>query len=330
VTTAVAGPETASRTNAAQEVEAKAANTPAPWWARAAAFAVDVLPGAAVVTTMALAALAVPLRDVWWWVCIAVGGLAIVLTAANRTLFPAITGWSLGRAVFGIAVVRRDGAAAGPWRLVLRDLAHLLDTASVFVGWLWPLWDRRGRTFADLLARTEVRRAQPQRAPRDVPVVATLVFLVAALLCIVGAAISYQVVYHYGQASQKSRAQIASQGPKIVTAMLTYHPQTLSDDFARAQSLVTDKYREQLETEQQAVQQKKPVANEYWVTNGSVLSASPHRATMLLFLQGQRGAPGDARPISATVRATFADSAGQWRVDDLTVLSKPLPAEDRK
>ncbi len=325
MTAAVAGPEVASSPQAARKVED---NTPAPWWARAAALAVDVLPGAAVVTTMALTALAVPLYGAWWWSCVVAGGVAIVLTSANRSLLPATTGWSLGRVVFGIAVVRKDGASVGPWRLLLRDLAHLLDTVSVFVGWLWPLWDGRRRTFADLLVGTEVRRAQPRRAPRNAPALVAVVFLTAALLCVAGAVVSYQVVYHYDRASQRARGQIASQGPKIVAEMLSYRPESLPADFARAQSLVTDNYREQLEAEQQAVQKKKPVANEYWVTNSSVLSASPHRVTMLLFLQGRRGDPGNERPITATVRATFADPAAQWRVDDLTVLTKPLPAED--
>ena len=98
----------------------------------------------------------------WWWLCVSVGGLAILLMLVNRLLLPTITGWSLGRALFGIAVVRRDGEATGPWGLLLRDLAHLLDTASV-VGWLWPLWDSRRRTFADMLLRTEVRRVEPDK-----------------------------------------------------------------------------------------------------------------------------------------------------------------------
>jgi len=46
-------------------------------------------------------------------------------------------------------VVRRDGKAIGAWGLMLRDLAHLLDTAPLLVGWLWPLWDSKKQTFAD-------------------------------------------------------------------------------------------------------------------------------------------------------------------------------------
>ena len=132
----------------------------APWHVRVSAFAIDVLPAIGVATTMALVAVTVRQHPVWWWLCVSIGGLAILLMLANRSLLPTIAGWSVGRALCGITVVRRDGAAVGPWRFLLRDLAHLLDTASV-VGWLWPLWDSRRRTFADLLMRTEVRRVQP-------------------------------------------------------------------------------------------------------------------------------------------------------------------------
>jgi Mce-associated membrane protein len=140
----------------------------AAWRVRAGAFAVDVFPGAAVVATMALVSTALPARGVWWWVCIVVLGLAILLLLANRTVLPALTGWSLGRGLFGTVVTRRDGAATEPWFLLLRDVAHLIDTASMFVGWLWPLWDSRRRTFADMLLRTEVRRVESDARPATV------------------------------------------------------------------------------------------------------------------------------------------------------------------
>jgi Mce-associated membrane protein len=303
----------------------------APWHFRAGAFAVDLLPGVALVATMALVALTMPLRSTSWWVCVCVGGLAILSTAVNRTLLPTITGWSLGRAVSGIRVVRRDGASVGPWRLLLRDLAHLLDTVSILVGWLWPLWDSRQRTFADLLLRTEVRRVEPVQRFGAIRRLTTVVATVAALACASGATVSYVVVYLHDRAVDQARTQIAVQGPKIVTEMLSYDPKTLPKDFEHARSLTTDKYREQLVTQQQAVQKGHPVNNQYWVTNSAIQSATPDHATMLLFLQGQRGAPPDERFISATVRVAFVKGADErWRVDDLTVLTKPTPGGNGK
>lgn len=155
-------------TQTTKAVQKSSAISLAPWHVRACAFAVDVLPAMAVVTTTVLVWLTVPPRSAWSWLCISVAGVAILLMLANRLLLPTVVGWSLGRGLCGIAVVHRDGTAAGPWGLLLRDLAHLLDTASLLVGWLWPLWDSRNRTFADMLLRTEVRRVEPDERPRNI------------------------------------------------------------------------------------------------------------------------------------------------------------------
>jgi Mce-associated membrane protein len=248
----------------------------------------------------------------------------------NRLLLPTLTGWSLGRGLFGIAVVRRDGTPIGPWGLLLRDLAHLLDTVSV-VGWLWPLWDSRRRTFADMLLGTEVRRVEPDEALPNLRRWTAVAVLTATVVCLAGAAVSYLVVYSRDRASDQSRAQIETQGPKIVAQMLTYDPKSLRDDFARARSLATDKYRGQLQVQQDVVQKGNPVINEYWPREWSVQSATPDRATMLLFLQGRRGAAPDERYISATVRVEFAKGGDdRWRVDDLSVLTKPKPPGNGK
>ncbi|MGO8767427.1 RDD family protein [Mycobacterium sp.] len=305
-------------------------NRLAPWHFRAGAFAVDVLPGSAVVATMALVALAFPQQSVWWRLCVSVGGLAILLTLVNRLLLPAVTGWSLGRGIFGIAVTRRDGAIPAPWALLLRDVAHLLDSASV-VGWLWPLWDSRRRTFADLLLRTEVRCVDPLKPLPNFRRWTAVAVLTATAVCLGGAAVDYAVVYSHDRATQHTKAEIATQGAKIVAEMLTYDPKSLADDFARARSLATDKYRGQLETQQDIVQKGNPVINEYWVTDSSIQSAAPDRATMLMFLQGRRGAAPDERYISATVRVVFVKGGdNRWRVDDLTVLTKPKPPGNGK
>jgi Mce-associated membrane protein len=302
----------------------------APWHLRAGAFAVDVVPAIVVVATLALVSFAVPARGAWWWVCVSVIGVVILLTLVNRLLLPTVTGWSLGRALVGIVVVRRDGEAIGPWGLLLRDLAHLLDTVSV-VGWLWPLWDSRRRTFADMLLGTEVRRVQREEPPPKIRRWTAAAVLTAAAVCLGGAAVSYAVVYSRERAIDETVAQIRVQGPKIVAQMLTYDPKTLRDDFAHAQSLATDNYRGPLKAQQDIVQKGTPVINEYWPIDWSVQSATPDRATMLLFLQGRRGAAPDERYISATLRVNFARGGDdRWRVDDLTVLTKPKPPGNGK
>jgi Mce-associated membrane protein len=303
-------------------------NALAPWHIRACAFAVDVLPAAAVATTMAVVSFTVPARGTWWWLSVCVLGIAILAMLVNRLLLPTTLGWSLGRALFGIEVVHGDGEPIGAWGLLLRDLAHLLDTVSV-VGWLWPLWDSQRRTFADMLLRTEVRGPETPRPEFRRRTAITL--LTATGLCLAGAAASYGVVYSRDQATDQTRAQIAIQGPKIVAQMLTYDPKTLHDDFARAQSLATASYRGQLKAQQDIVEKGNPVINEYWVTDSSIESAAPDRATMLLFMQGRRGAAPEERYITATVRVNFfKDANGHWLVDNLAVLTKPKPPGNGK
>jgi Mce-associated membrane protein len=306
-------------------------NSLAPWHVRVGAFAVDVLPGCAVVATMALVSFTVPPRGVWWWVSTSVAGVAFLLVLVNRLVLPTITGWSLGRAVCGIAVVGRDGEAPGPWRLLLRDLAHLLDTASLFVGWLWPLWDSRRRTFSDMLLGTEVRCVEPDERPGNARRWTAVAVLTCAFVCVTGAVLSYAVVDSRDRAIDQTRQQISVQGPKLVTQMLTYDPKSLQDDFARAQSLATDNYRPKLVEQQEIVKKGHPVVNEYWPNDAAIQSATPDRATMLLFMHGRRGEGGEQRYITATVQVKFAKGGdGRWRVDDLTVLAKPKPAGNGK
>lgn len=301
----------------------------ASWGARAGAFSLDVLPGIGVIAVLGLlaySAVTVSQPGWLWLVYVIAAALVFAAMAVNRLLLPTMTGWSLGRAVLGIRVVRRDNTPAGVVRLVARDVAHLLDTASLLIGWLWPLWDSRHRTFADLLLRTEVRRVEP--AQRDMRRLAAKVLAVAVVVCAAAVALNYVVVYRHERAVDQAREQIAEQGPHIVEQMLTYNKDTLKDDFARAQALTTDSYREQLIAQQQAAEKSNPTSNEYWAVSSAVLSATPQRASMLLAMQGQRGTEvKDLRFITATVKADFEKSAsGEWRVANLTVLKRPLPA----
>lgn len=295
----------------------------ASWRARASALLMDFAPGTAVVVTMALLAVTAD-RGSWvWWVFTGTAALAALATLVNRTVAPTLTGWTLGRALYGIRAVTRTGTSVSAPRLLLRDLAHLLDTAAVLLGWLWPLWDDRHRTFADLLARTEVRVVDPPE--RDVRRRAGVVLVVAALVCAAGSGLAYQQIYRHDQAIDEARSQIAEQGPRIVEKILSYGASTVKDDFANAQSLATETYRPQLIAQQEAVQRSGVVSNEYWAVSSAVLNNTATTASMLLALQGQRGDnAADLRFITATVRVDF-DKVGEdrWHVANLTVLKRP-------
>ena len=320
------------KTEAAPVVDEEAApDNLAHWHIRAAAFAVDVIPGVAVVATMALLWLAAPPRSIWWWVSVSILVGAALLTMANRVVFPVVFGWSMGRALLGIEVVGPDRSSPGVGRLMARELAHLLDTLSVFVGWLWPLWDPRRRTFADLLLRTEVQRAQPDRRPANIERETARVVSAAVLLCVAGAGMSVLAIFLPDRQSDRTRDALNAQGPKIVAQILTYDAKSLKDDFARARSLTSDKYRPELVKQQESVEKSHPGVNEYWVTDSTVLSAAPDRGTMLLFMQGHRGGNDEQRFITATVQVSLVKgNSGNWLVDDLSVVTKPKPAQGKK
>jgi Mce-associated membrane protein len=227
----------------------------------------------------------------------------------------------MGRLLVGVVVVRADGQRFGLARLVVRDLAHLLDTLPLLLGWLWPLWDARGRTFADLLTRTEVHQVgkRPERRRLTSAILAGL-----AAVALVVAGLGYFGIYRPQAAVDETRQEISKQGPQIVIDMLSYDAASLQDDFTKSLALVTDSYRPQLEKQQAAVRKAGPVDNDYWVTNSAVLKASKNEAVMLLMLQGQRGEAPNQRLITATVQVSFQKSAaGQWQVADLSVLAKP-------
>jgi Mce-associated membrane protein len=306
----------------------------ASWPARAGAFAVDLAPGFGLLTTAALLALAAPPAGWLRWVYTGIGAATLLVMALNRLMLPNVIGWTLGRALFGIAVRRSvpsgSGADVGFWRLTLRELAHLLDTLALFVGWMWPLRERRRRTFADLVAGTEVHRVE--RPGREMRRPVASILLATAMLCTAAVCLSYAQVYRQERAVDAARVQIAEQGPRIVEQMLSYHAKTLSEDFTRAQTLTTDGYRPKLLAQQQAVQDGlrngDATTNEYRAVSGAILTnpaVTPERASMLLAMQGQRGTiPEDLKFITATVRVDFDKSLdGQWRVADLTVLKKP-------
>lgn len=67
-----------------------------------------------------------------------------------------IAGRTVGKALVGLRVVRRDGSAVSPGSALVRVVALPASTSFFALGLLWSLADRRRRTFHDVLARTVV------------------------------------------------------------------------------------------------------------------------------------------------------------------------------
>jgi len=74
----------------------------------------------------------------------------------NHVLKQGRTGYTIGKGVVGIKLVRRDSSATvGVPVALLRQVAHVLD-GFCLIGYLWPLWDDRRQTFADKIVGTLV------------------------------------------------------------------------------------------------------------------------------------------------------------------------------
>jgi Mce-associated membrane protein len=112
-------------------------------------------------------------------ILVPIGALVILL------VLQATTGWTPGKLVVGIRVVRDDPAGrtepAGLWTTSVRWVLHLVD-AILLIGYLRPLWHQRRQTFADGIAHTVVVQALPElsRRPRIAAYAAALV------LCVLG------------------------------------------------------------------------------------------------------------------------------------------------
>ncbi|TDB76229.1 RDD family protein [Actinomadura sp. KC216] len=70
------------------------------------------------------------------------------------------TGQSIGKRQMGIRLVSaQTGQPIGFGMAFVRKIAHMLDSALCYLGFLWPLWDERKQTFADKVCNTIVVRA---------------------------------------------------------------------------------------------------------------------------------------------------------------------------
>jgi uncharacterized RDD family membrane protein YckC len=141
----------------------------APWGRRAAGLLLDQIPALVAVAFFAvgyglfISALVqsnsgtVPTAGV---VPMAVGGIlylgALGWTVYNRWMSAGRTGQSWGKRLTKISLVSElTSHPIGPLNAFLRDLVHIFD-AFAYVGYLWPLWDEKNQTFADMLMKTIV------------------------------------------------------------------------------------------------------------------------------------------------------------------------------
>ncbi len=92
------------------------------------------------------------------WAILVIGYLlAIGIAIWNQIVRQGRTGWSIGKQVLGIRLLKEDtGQPMGAGLCFVRGLAHIVDAIPCYLGYLWPLWDDKRQTFADKIMGTVV------------------------------------------------------------------------------------------------------------------------------------------------------------------------------
>lgn len=96
----------------------------------------------------------------------AIGALAITLvTIVYFTFFWTLIGFTPGKAVLGLKVVRKQGGRTSFGRALLRFFAYWISAIPLFLGFLWVLWDPGRQAWHDKIAGTQVLYF-PKNPPR--------------------------------------------------------------------------------------------------------------------------------------------------------------------
>lgn len=87
------------------------------------------------------------------------GVTAYYLVGASR-------GQTLGKQNIGLRLCRMDGRPLGFWLAVGRELASIISTMALMIGWLAPLWTPKRQTWHDSMTNTVVVRDRASRLAR--------------------------------------------------------------------------------------------------------------------------------------------------------------------
>jgi uncharacterized RDD family membrane protein YckC len=88
-------------------------------------------------------------------------GYILWFAALGWSLFQAYqagaTGQSYGRKIAGTRLLTENtGQLIGGGMGIARYFVHILDVLPCYIGFLWPIWDKKRQTFADKIIKTVV------------------------------------------------------------------------------------------------------------------------------------------------------------------------------
>ena len=88
---------------------------------------------------------------------IGIGAVLItLLVIAYYTFFWTLVGFTPGKALLGLKVVRKNGARISFGRSLLRFFSYWISAIPLFLGFFWVLWDPKRQGWHDKIAGTQV------------------------------------------------------------------------------------------------------------------------------------------------------------------------------
>jgi uncharacterized RDD family membrane protein YckC len=82
--------------------------------------------------------------------------LALVYTLAYFIFFWSLTGQTLGKALLGLRVVAKNGKRMMVWHSIIRLMGYFVSIVTLFLGFVWVIFDERRQGLHDKLAGTYV------------------------------------------------------------------------------------------------------------------------------------------------------------------------------
>lgn len=82
--------------------------------------------------------------------------LITLLVIGYYTFFWTLVGFTPGKAILGLKIVRRNGAKLSFGRSLLRFFSYWISAIPLFLGYFWVLWDRNHQAWHDKIAGTQV------------------------------------------------------------------------------------------------------------------------------------------------------------------------------
>lgn len=90
-----------------------------------------------------------------WAIIIALGAIGTIAFLVMYCRAVGTTGQFWGHRAASVRIVNAaDGSPIGAGKAFGRYLLHVLDAIPCYLGFLWPLWDKKRQTFADKIVGT--------------------------------------------------------------------------------------------------------------------------------------------------------------------------------